>query len=65
MEGEAYAVNITFPQNNRILGKKLRMFLHPEYNYLTKENDIAIIQMEEPVTPDGSKFCNLQLVLST
>ena len=36
---------------------KRDIIIHPGYDYLTKENNIAVIRLEHPVSPDGSKYC--------
>jgi hypothetical protein len=47
-------VNISSAQN-KLLARKLEIFIHPEFNYTSRENDIAVIQMDTPITPDGSE----------
>jgi hypothetical protein len=52
----AYAINVTFPQSrNKKVFVKHDIRLHPGFNIETKVNDIAVIKLETPVSPDGSK----------
>ena len=54
VEGIATVINATFPQYRptEFVNYKLKVYIHPAYNSTTHADDIAIVKLMTPMTPD-------------
>lgn len=54
VEGIATIINATFPQS-KLTARKLKLSYHPDYDYNTHANNIAIIELDTVILSDTSE----------